>query len=190
MKNTFIPKPSPIRAWVDLDDFCEGNQSWEQLECIKRQVPGFRVTLFSILGRCSQRFLQWSRSWPWIDLVPHGWMHRDCYECAAWTYEEMIRYLDRIEPLRLTRGFKAPGWQISDAAYVALQDRGYWVADQEYNEHRWPTGLKVYLLDDPNKIHGHIGHLGGFNQNELGLITDRIVAHRNFGFIKDLVSSP
>ena len=89
----------------------------------------------------------------------------------------------------MTKGFKAPGWQISDGMYQALLEEGYWVADQSYNNERRPKELKAYILDSGNKIHGHIGHMGGHNENEIEYLLDTILAlkEKDFAFIKDVI---
>lgn len=181
--------PENNTIYLDLDDFCETNHSLDLLIDLKREIRQFQVTLFTIPGRSSLAWLQVMKQYDWIDMAPHGWMHETSRECERWSYEETLRYLDRIEHLELTRGFKAPGWQISDGAYLALLERGYWVADQAYNNARRPADLPVYLLDSPHKLHGHIGHLGGHNYNELSLILPDLLRHRekDFGFVREAV---
>lgn len=174
---------------VDFDDFCEGNDRMELLKEIKRFIPGFRVTLFTIVGRCNDDWIEEMKKIDWIDMVPHGFLHPHPRECQNWGYETCVKYLDYLEPLGLTKGFKAPGWQISDAMYQALLERGYWVADQNYNNERRPKGLRAYILDTPNQIHGHIGHLGGHNANEIEYLMPQILSLNGgeFLFISDII---
>ena len=177
--------------YVDLDDFIQAGTGWSRLRVLKSRIPKFRVTLFTIVGRVSQDFVKEVQDVGFANVVPHGWLHLTPRECERWTYEESMRYLDKIEPWGMTQGFKAPGWQISDGMYRALLERGYWVADQAYNNHRRPPKLPVYLLDSPNKIHGHLGHLGGYNSNELDLIMPEIMQVRNgdFGFVNNATTT-
>lgn len=173
---------------VDADDFCEDNHGLQDLLFIKGQVPNFKITLFTIPGRCSKEFLKKIKKYDWIDLVPHGWMHPDPYECLNWTYEQSKEYLEKIEPLGMTKGFKAPGWQISDGMYKALEEKGYWVADQYYNDHRRPK-MPHYNLEHDSyyRKHYHIGHLGGHNTNAIrDRIQELINLDGDFMFIKDL----
>lgn len=171
---------------VDADDFCESNTGINELMFIKSHVPDFKITLFTVPGLCSKEFLEEIKKLDWIDMVPHGWLHPTPVECLSWTYEESIAYLDRIESLGLTKGFKAPGWQISDGMYRALVERGYWVADKDYNNERRPKELQAYLLDDRNKLHFHIGHMGGHNDNAIADFMDDIIKlNGTFSFIKD-----
>jgi hypothetical protein len=175
---------------VDLDDFCDTNHSLELLCQIKDQIPQFKVTLFAIVGRSTPQFIGEMSKVKWVDLVPHGWYHDTSRECEHWTYRQMAELLDRATGRGFTtHGFKAPGWQISDSCYQVLLERDYWLADQAYNDHRAPKGLRRYLLDSSQKIHGHIGHWGGHNQNELSLIMPMILRQQGheFGFVKDVV---
>jgi len=69
--------------------------------------------------------------------------------------------------------------------YKALLERGYWVADKDYNDKRRPK-MKSYLIDDRNKLHFHIGHMGGHNTNEISEFANEIIKlNGSFKFIKD-----
>lgn len=172
---------------LDLDDFCEDNNGLDMLFQLRAKVPGFKVNLFTIPGRCSYPFLAAVREIDWIDMIPHGHAHQTSRECERWSYGRSIEYLDWVEQFGMTKGFKAPGWQISDGMYEALVEFDFWVADQAYNNHRRPPELRAYILDEPWKVHGHIGHMGGHNANALELIYDDLLKLRGeFMFIKDL----
>jgi len=139
---------------------------------------------------------------PWLDLVPHGWHHATNRECQKWNRLACLDALTGAQAKGLTtKGFKAPGWQISDGCYAALEMLGYWVADQEYNDTRRPIALRAYVIKNETPyhvegigslelgtwsrmppytssaraIHGHVGHLGGRNANALELIYDQIL---------------
>lgn len=180
-----MPLPEPYI--VDLDDFHENNHSWPLLMAIKGVVPKFRVTLFTIPGRCSQDFLKTVRQIDWIDTVPHGWMHRTSLECQNWNPGQMLECLENAEQLGFTtRGFKAPGWVISNGCYQGLLERRYWVADQSYNNARRPKALPTYLLDSPYKIHGHVG---GTMNNELSKLVPMLLSLKDseFLFIREVM---
>jgi len=173
---------------VDIDDFFNGCENQRLLFSLKARLPQFKATLFTIPGRCSREFIEQMQAIDWLDLVPHGWFHSTPRECASWTEQEANEYLDRLEPLGMTKGFKAPGWQISDGTYAALLRRGYWVADQAYNNRRRPRDLKAYILTQPNQLHCHFGHLGGHNDNELALMLPYLLAlpvDSDFAFVRD-----
>lgn len=175
---------------LDLDDFCEENDGINYLEALKAEIPNIKINLFTIPGRCSYQFLKSAWDTDWVDIIPHGFWHNTSRECEHWTYQQSLDYLIQMESMGFTRGFKAPGWQISDGMYRALANQNWWVADQEYNNERRPRGLRAYLLDHPNKIHGHIGHMGSYNANEISLIYDQIIKQgtgKEFKFIKEII---
>jgi len=173
---------------LDFDDFCEGNEQMAILKSLKNSLPGFKVNLFTIPGRCSNKWIEEMKKIEWIDMIPHGFLHPNPRECQTWEYQECKNYLKYLEQFGLTKGFKAPGWQISDGMYRALLEEGYWVADQSYNDERRPKELKAYILDSGDKIHGHIGHLGGHNANEIEYLFEHILEISDeFAFIKDIM---
>jgi hypothetical protein len=177
---------------VDADDFCVGNSGLERLFEIRGAIPSFKITLFTIVGRCSKNFLDGIKTVDWIDLVPHGLFHETARECEHWTYEESMHYLETIEGLGLTRGFKAPGWQISDGMYRALLESNYWVADQRYNDARRPKELKAYLLQDTDgstphwKRHYHVQNVCGNGLEER--LREILLLQGEFAFVKDVVN--
>ncbi len=174
---------------LDFDDFCDENNGLDLLYRLKAAVPSLKVNLFTIPGRCTNNFLSEVCKLHWVDMIPHGFVHKTSRECQNWTYAESIDYLDWVEDFGFTRGYKSPGWQTSDGLFQALAERNYWVADQAYNNNRRPPELRAYILDAPYKIHGHIGHWGsGHNANALELIYDTLCKlHGEFKFIKDIV---
>lgn len=170
---------------VDLDDFCEANNDLDLLFQIRAKVPGFKASLFTIPGLCSDAFLDEIRKIEWIRMYPHGWLHSTPRECQHWSYMDSIDYLTKIERYGFGKVFKAPGWQISDGMYNSLLERGYMVADQAYNDSRRPSGLPAYILDSGEKIHGHIGNMGGENMNSTERIFDQLCSlEGEFSFIK------
>jgi len=168
--------------WCDADDFCEGNDKFELLSEIKKINPDFRINLFTIVGRSSKQWLDSMKSIEWIHMIPHGWIHDTPRECELWSYDQSRMYLDAMEKYKLERGFKAPGWQISDGMYKALVEYGYWVADQHYNDERRPKELRVHYATNE---HYHIGHLGGHNVNEIGFFKEYLIKLRGkYMFLK------
>src|SRR3954467_508440 len=106
---------------------------------LKEINPAFKATLFAVPGLGTDEF--WDSHPRWIELAVHGWLHPDPYECAKWTVERMEKLLDEPSVRKhFVNGFKAPGWQISDACYQVLDERGWWVADQHLEDGRRPEG--------------------------------------------------
>jgi len=204
---------------VDLDDFTDDNNGMERLLWLKERIPQFKVTLFAIPAETSPEWLRrddlissllishvvgpafgsrliadriGNSLENWVSFVMHGAMHKTNRECENWTQEICEVYMDAWLKSGFTeRGFKAPGWQISNGCYAALLDAGWWVADAAYNGGRRPAGIKAYVLgrSDIHQIHGHLGHRGGHNENELELIYESILARKDdeFGFVRDYV---
>jgi hypothetical protein len=170
---------------IDADDFHETNNRLDLLFRIKEHIPNFKINLFTVPGLCSDRFLEEMKKLDWIDMIPHGWTHPNPIECAKWTYAQSCSYLDRIEPLKLTHGFKAPGWQITDGMYGALLEKGYWVADQPYNNKRRPSELRAYVIDADNKKHYHIQNVCGNGLEER--FNEIMSLSGEFQFIKDII---
>ena len=142
----------------DFDDAHPGHDQLHRLEELHTLRPDLRVTLFAIPGRCTP---EWCESLPdWVELAVHGWNHHSVYECADWTRSDLARVLDsNIVRDYFTQGFKAPGWQISDACYEELAERNWWVADQHLEDGRRPP-MRVYFYEDGG-WHGHIQNVCG-----------------------------
>lgn len=149
-------------AVLDWDDFHENNHRLDLLHQLKELNPALKATLYAVPGLGTPNF--WASVPEWLELVPHGWMHPDPHECQDWSYSEMVAYMNAIEEDYpwFERGFKAPGWQISDGIYDALLHRGWWVADQHLEDGRRPKKLPVYFYEDgPDRWHGHIQDVCG-----------------------------
>jgi hypothetical protein len=161
----------------------------------KEANPNFKATLFAIPGEMTQELLNWSKqNRKWIELTLHGFYHTSNYECEKMTYEEfedaMYDFTGNYDPGLLSyfiKGFKAPGWQISDGAYQWLLENGWWVADQHYNDERRPKDLPVYHVGD-NSIHTHTWDCVGNGVYELkDEILERIKGVEEFHFVSEVV---
>lgn len=143
----------------DFDDFHETNHHLDFLRRLKEINPLFRCTAFAVPALGADAF--WAAVPRWIELAVHGWEHPDAYECLHWDRARIEELLD--EPVvrrHFVNGFKAPGWQISDACYEALLERGWWVADQHLEDGRRPAGLRTYFYEDGG-WHGHVQDVCG-----------------------------
>lgn len=134
-----------------ISDMCQSHDCRDKLDELHYFNPNFKATLFTIPGEMTPELLEWCRANEgWIELAVHGFYHASNYECEKMSYDEFDAYMrgyalqDIIEKY-FVKGFKAPGWQISDGAYQWLNEHDWWVADQGYNDHRRPEGLKAYV---------------------------------------------
>ena len=143
----------------EWDDHSEELNALPWLFELKALRPDFRCTLFAVPGLGSDSF--WADTPDWVELAVHGWVHPDPFECSRWNYGRMEALLD--EPVvkdHFVEGFKAPGWQISDACYSVLLKRGWWVADQHLEDGRRPRGLRTYFYEHGH-WHGHVQNVCG-----------------------------
>jgi hypothetical protein len=175
---------------VDVDDVTEQSHRLDLLERIKKELPEFKATLFVIPALCSIRFIQGLREFDWLEAMPHGWRHNTDRECEDWTEGETLLYLETYEAMGFSyKGFKAPGWRLSDAAYWSLYDESWWLADHPDHNAKRPAGLRTYLLDEPDrKLHFHVQNNSFKNGLEESL--DFILAldkNRDFAFCREEV---
>lgn len=171
----------------DWDDHHPGNDAMPWMLWLKELNPAFKATLFSVPALGTEEF--WRSHPEWVELVPHGWEHPDPWECSHWDRDRMERYVE--DPLVLamgTRGFKAPGWQISDDTYEVLLEAGWWVADQHLEDGRRPRDLPVYLHEDGDNWHGHVQDVCGNGLRETwAAVCDKVARTREFRFASEAV---
>lgn len=172
----------------DFDDFHEGNHRLDLLTKLREANPLFKCTLFAVPALGSEPF--WASVPYWCELAVHGWLHPDPYESSQWSAERCGEVLDSpVVRSWFVRGFKAPGWQISDGCYEALVERDFWVADQPYNDERRPPELRVHRLDDGDHWHGHIQNDCGNGLEETwSKLVAKVRRATNFQFISEVVS--
>lgn len=138
-----------------ISDQCQSHDCRDALDRLHLANLNFKATLFAIPAEMTYELAEWCRvNNSWIELAVHGIFHSSNYECEKMTYEEFDTYMNgELKPMLdayFTKGFKAPGWQISDDIYRWLQDNGWWVADQEYNNDRRPEELPAYTTNNGN----------------------------------------
>lgn len=180
----------------DFDDFHESNHQLERLHALKDINPAFRCTVFAVPGLGSNDF--WASVPAWIELAVHGWYHNSVYECLHWTEERMRQVMAHPIVRRwFVRGFKAPGWQISEGCYQALLKTGWWVADHHENDGRRPLGILSHRLSttasfgrDDNHWHGHIQNVCGNGMQETwDVLCARVEAAQAFETVGESVRS-
>jgi len=153
---------------LDFDDFHIENNRLGLLDQLKTRVPDLKVTLFTIPAPAECLFgdhVRWLRSVkqarPWIEFAVHGWSHSHL-ECHNWTKGDILRVLYLAGAVEIfVKGFKAPYWETSKGLYEGLLGRGWWIADHVKNKDKRPAGLRVYELDRPERVHGHIQNVCG-----------------------------
>lgn len=175
----------------DWDDHCPGNDAMPWMRWLKEINPAFKATLFTIPALSPD---DWVEAHPnWVELVPHGWEHgdppADGGECKTWTFDVMDALIDTIEDdwsPRWVRGFKAPGWQISDECYAALAASRWWVADQHLEDSRRPASLPTYFYEDGGHWHGHVQDVCGNGiQETWGALVEKVKRTTDFQFASE-----
>jgi hypothetical protein len=134
-----------------ISDMCQAHDCRDKLDEFHYANPNFKATLFTIPAELTYELAEWCKANnQWIELAVHGITHSSNYECEKMTYEE---FDEQIQPLLgmiedyFVKGFKAPGWQISDGVYRWLVEHDWWVADQSYNDNRRPN-IPAYVNDN------------------------------------------
>lgn len=177
----------------DFDDFSISENRLDLLLQLKDANPKFKCTLFAIPGQGSDAF--WDEVPLWCELAVHGWMHPSSTECAKWTYERTEQMIAE-KPLRFVRGFKAPGWQVSDQTYMALRDYGWWIADHWENNPRRPDSLASHVVTPEAAVgrsddhwHGHIPDVCGNGiAQTFDALREKVTAAESFEFVSEVVA--
>ena len=177
---------------VDFDDFCEYEHRLDLLHLLHDANPLFRCTLFAIPAKGSDTF--WDSVPEWCELAMHGWVHPHPREAETWTYLEMLAVMER-RPERFVKGWKSPGWQVSEGTYLALRDAGWWLADHYDNAARIPEGLRRHVISiaagngaDPDHWHGHIPNVCGNGIAEtFPVLLERVRQATEFHFMSEVV---
>lgn len=180
---------------MDFDDFCDQYSELDLLEKLRvKNGKGFKVTLFTIPGKSTEKFLQEIKMrYSWIELAVHGWSHDGIGECQLWSKKEALTKLRRALDLGVfVPGFKAPHWLGSKGTYEACQELGLWAAINVSNIVPIPTGLKTYVYGQPHvedliQVHGHISRTTG---NYIGDNVENYMFGSNFEykFVSEVVA--
>lgn len=175
-----------------ISDQCQSHDCRDILDKLHIANPKFKATMFTIPGEVSLELLGWCQANAgWVEIAVHGFFHGSNYECEKMSYEDFGFYMDSFAPLLggFVKGFKAPGWQISDGAYQWLLENGYWVADQPYNDERRPKDLPVYKLRD-NSVHTHTWDCVGNGVYQLyDELLEQVKEAEEFYFISEVLDA-
>ena len=176
----------------DTDDLWEGHDRLDLLQRLKDANPDFKLTAFAVPTRCSRQYIE---SLPdWIEVAVHGCDHgdppTDGGESRDWTAGQMRWLIEQIEAAspRWVKGFKAPGWVISDGCYEALNEAGWWCADQFYNDTRRPAGLRIHRETEGDHVHTHVQNVCDNGLEEtMPYLLDRVRNAESFQFVSEAV---
>lgn len=153
-----------------ISDQTQSKDCRDALDKLHYANPSFKAVLFAIPGEMTAELCDWcEHNASWIELAVHGFFHKTNTECLEMSYEEFDDNIKFFQPMLeryFTKGFKAPGWQISDDIFKWLVDNGWWVSDQNYNNDRRPKELRAY-----------VNHNGVFKTCYNGIESDPIPAY-------------
>lgn len=177
-----------------ISDQCRSWDCRDKLDELHIANPKFKVTLFAIPDEMTRELLDWCQANSgWVELAVHGIKHTSNYECAEMSYDEfneLMTDFDRSVMIDdyFVKGFRAPGWQISQGVYEWLHDNDYWVADQDYNDHRRPKAMKVYKVG--NNWHGHVWDCVGNGIYEtFPQLLELVKNTKDFRFVSEAVNA-
>lgn len=169
-----------MKVVLDIDDFSPVRSRFDLLYKIKKEIPQFKVSMFTIptdekedtgpyLIR-NELLEEVKKNLDWIQIIPHGYRHQG-REMADMSYEEMKKTIKNIEyrfkrdGLPFEKGFKSPHWKTSPGVVKALDEVGWWLAidprqpntpkTKVFYQHEFP--LDKFPKDkELLKLHGHI----------------------------------
>ncbi len=170
----------------DTDDLHATNHRLDLLIRLREANPAFRMTAFAVPSLCPESFLEELPDW--IEVAGHGWTHSCPREAEHWTREEATEVLLRL-PQRFVRGWKSPGWQVSDGTYEALLDLDFWIADHPDNDARRPQSLRVHRVYDGDHIHTHVQDVCGNGIEETwDDLVERVSVAESFEWVSEVVT--
>lgn len=196
-----------VYEWDDFganhitNDMIQSRDCRKELDELHYINPAFKATLFTIPGEMTAELTKWCKAnESWIQLAIHGFYHTSNYECHQMTYDEFDEQIKFFEPLLehvFVKGFRAPGWQISDDVFRWLKDHDWWVADQSYNDDRRPPELKAYVNDNgtfkvDNQVidawHGHVWNcMGNGIEETFNHVKGLVESATEFKFVSEIL---
>ena len=136
-----------MKVVLSLDDLgFEASEDYETLLQLREKFPKFKVTLFGVPTKISQKRFEELEETKFIQVAMHGWNHNTVEECLKWKDLAAIKnYLCWWEELCerfscVVKGFKGPGWKLSNEVCKVLNERGWWIAVNK-------KGLSTYCLE-------------------------------------------
>lgn len=193
-----------IKVVMDVDDFGFLLPGYDDLLRLRKSFDNFRITAFTIpLPKeffnkanvkqfTTEKYKKWAEivnQQDWIEVAFHGFAHTHhemeiSYDKATEMLQATENFFDKVG-LKYSKIFKAPFWQYSYDALVALRDRGYVIAIDRNHIRPTPEGAETYvynwsfeepLPDDVDTIKGH-GHFTGRNTNNIADTLGNILHH-------------
>jgi len=180
---------------ISYDDLWEGNDKWVVFEKFYAKFPKYKVTFFVNPGQCSPEFLKKIKK-PWTELVYHAENHTGSH--MKWSKEEskekLLKYYDKHG---FVKGFKGPGWRLSQNIIDACKELGFWIAsistipveiDKKFYTY-YKKGEGLSHLPNYSQYYGHI-QSHNFNENLKELEEHCNECDPEFRFVSEMLNIP
>jgi len=148
-----------VIAVVDVDDLICVEQIEDLLVPIKKKIPAFKVTAYTVPNKFGTVTPALRARYPWIVFGIHGWEHTP-FECLTWSDSDADRNIMRALAMGYDYIFKAPNWEIHDEVVQAC---GFAKVTVHHHDRRVPAVAGASLFPGPlprdrrfTSIHTHI----------------------------------
>jgi len=177
---------------ISFDDMWEGNDRWNDFINLHKKIPNIKITFFVNPSQCSIEFLK-KINQSWIELVYHAENHSGGHK--KWSKEEAKeRLLKYVKEFNFAKGFKAPGWKITQNIIDGCKELDFWIASIntipiEYNKVFYTYYKKGEGLSHHEKYSEYYGHLQSYNfiENLKELKEYCTKKDLNFKFVSEMI---
>lgn len=147
-------------AVVDVDDLICTEQIEDLLAPIKRKLPDFRVTAYTIPNKFGPISRELRAKYPWITFGIHGWEHTP-FECLSWSDSDTERNILRALAMGYDHLFKAPNWELHEEIVVGCAAAGVVLHHHEDKTPKFVKGCRLFPGPFPRDrryttVHTHV----------------------------------
>lgn len=100
-------------AVVDVDDLISEDQIIEYLVPIKKKVPDFQLTCYTVPNKFGPVSPNLRERYPWIEFGIHGFEHTP-FECLTWSDDQAMRIIKEARAMGYHNIFKPPNWTLHE----------------------------------------------------------------------------
>jgi len=176
-------------AIVDVDDFCDEWNCAEELMRLKMIFPDFKVTLFTIPKKTTVGMIRAIRdAFDWIEFAVHGILHEPNDEMLRIGSKDLASFLKSIDYSVYVKGFKPPGWYLTDGVIEACNEAGLWIALHTDQRENGPLCRHGYYVcgERFGFWHGHSHDVcGNWVAKKIDEIADRWPRDQKFMFVSE-----
>ena len=129
---------------ISFDDIRESCDRWEAFEKLFQEFPEIKVTFFVITEKSESEFFKKIKTKN-TELVFHSFEHSGHW--LDWTVEKAKEWLLKYQNFGFEKGFKAPGWRLTDNIRIACKELGFWLCSSP----TIPVNTKQYWYTYPQE---------------------------------------